>query len=270
MRFDERGPVVSIGDVAKAAAVSTSTVSYVLSGKRPISKETADRVHRAIRDLDYRPNAGARALAGGRTNVIGLVVPLRADDSVPVLMEFATAVVTRSRQFDYDVLLLTHEEGVAGLHRVAASSLADAFIVMDVQADDPRVPILRALHVPAVLLGLPGRSVGLSCVDLDFAASSALLVDHLVELGHRSIALVGSPATVYERRTGYAQRTLSGFTSAAAMAGVAAVHTPCDPASTACAVRSAKSSRASPTPPAGCCTTRACCPRWWRCSRSSG
>jgi DNA-binding LacI/PurR family transcriptional regulator len=104
--------VVSIGDVAKAADVSTSTVSYVLSGKRPISKETSDRVHRAIRELDYRPNAGARALAGGRTNVIGLVVPLRADVSLPVLMEFAAAVVTRGRRSDYDVLLLTHEEGV--------------------------------------------------------------------------------------------------------------------------------------------------------------
>ena len=221
--------MVSIGDVAKAADVSTSTVSYVLSGKRPISKETSDRVHRAIRDLDYRPNAGVRALAGGRTNVIGLVVPLRVDLSLPVLMEFAAAVVTRGRQSDYDVLLLTHEEGVEGLRRVASSSLADALIVMDVQADDPRVPILRAMSVPAVLMGLPGRHVGLSCVDLDFAASAGLLVDHLAELGHRSIALVGSPAAVYERRTGYAQRTLAGFTSAATRAGIATVTTPCEP-----------------------------------------
>jgi len=61
--------MVSIKDVADAANVSSSTVSYVLSGKRPISKATADRVHQAIHDLHYRPNAGARALASARTSV---------------------------------------------------------------------------------------------------------------------------------------------------------------------------------------------------------
>ncbi|MDX6255594.1 MAG: hypothetical protein QOJ11_1928 [Frankiales bacterium] len=221
--------MVSIGDVAKAAQVSASTVSYVLSGKRPISKETADRVLRAIRDLNYQPNAGARALAGGRTNVLALVVPLRADQNVPVVMEFAAAVVTRARLADYDVLLLTQAEGVAGVRRVAASALADAFIVMDLQADDPRLPILRALDQPAVLIGLPERPVGLSAVDLHFSAAAALAVDHLADLGHRSLALVGAPAAVYERRTGYAQRTLAGFEKAAARRDVAAVATACEP-----------------------------------------
>jgi DNA-binding LacI/PurR family transcriptional regulator len=230
MRFDPAGAcVVSIGDVAKSAGVSTSTVSYVLSGKRPISKETADRVQRAIRDLGYRPNAGARALAGGRTNVLALVVPLRADQNVPVVMEFAAAVVTRARRSDYDVLLLTQDEGVGGVQRVAASALADAFIVMDLQADDPRLPVLRALEQPAVLIGLPDRPVGLSAVDLHFAAAAALAVDHLADLGHHALALVGAPEAVYERRTGYAQRTLAGFEKACVRRDVAAVTTACEP-----------------------------------------
>ena len=221
--------MVSIGDVAKAAQVSTSTVSYVLSGKRPISKETADRVQRAIRDLNYRPNAGARALAGGRTNVLALVVPLRADQNVPVVMEFAAAVVTRARLADYDVLLLTQEEGVAGVQRVAASALADAFVVMDLQADDPRLPVLRALDQPAVLIGLPDRPVGLSAVDLHFSAAAELAVDHLADLGHHLLALVGAPRAVYERRTGYAQRMLSGFEKAGVRRDVATVTTSCEP-----------------------------------------
>jgi DNA-binding LacI/PurR family transcriptional regulator len=221
--------VVSIGDVAKAADVSASTVSYVLSGKRPISKETSDRVQRAIRDLDYRPHAGARALAGGRTNVLALVVPLRADQNVPVVLEFAVAVVTRARRSDYDVLLLTQEEGGAGLQRVASSALADAFVVMDLQADDPRLPILRNLDRPAVLIGLPNRPVGLSCVDLDFAAAAALAVDHLADLGHRSVALVGAAAAVYERRSSYALRTMAGFEEAVQRREVDSVTTPCEP-----------------------------------------
>jgi DNA-binding LacI/PurR family transcriptional regulator len=215
-------------DVARAADVSSSTVSYVLSGKRPISKETADRVHQAIRELQYRPNAGARALASSRTNVIALVIPLRAGQNVPVVMEFVAAVVTQARAFDHDVLLLTQDEGVAGLHRVAASALADALIVMDVQADDPRIAVLRRLDQPAVLIGLPARPTGLNCVDLDFAAAGALAVDHLADLGHREIVLVGQPEAVYERKTGYALRLLSGVRDAAAHREVTVESSSCE------------------------------------------
>ena len=74
--------MATIADVAKAAGVSSSTVSYVLSGKRPISQATRHRVEKAIRDLGFSPHAGARALASSRTNVLGLVVPLRALETV--------------------------------------------------------------------------------------------------------------------------------------------------------------------------------------------
>lgn len=220
--------MVSISDVARAAQVSSSTVSYVLSGKRPISNATAERVQRVIRELQYRPNAGARALASARTKVIALVVPIRADQNVPVVMEFVTAVVNRARAFDHDVLLLTQDEGVTGLHRVAASSMADGLIVMDVQSDDLRLPVLRRIDAPAVLIGVPDRPTRLSCVDLDFAAGGSLAVDHLVELGHRAIGLVGQPTAVYDRNTSYALRLLSGLRETAAAAGVDVAVSPCE------------------------------------------
>lgn len=206
--------MVNIADVARAANVSSSTVSYVLSGKRPISKETADRVHQAISELQYRPHAGARALASARTSIVGLVIPLWAGQNVPVVMEFVSAVAARARAFDHDVLLLTQDEGVEGLHRVAASALADALIVMDVQAQDSRVPVLRQLGLPAVLIGVPERPTGLSAVDLDFAAAGTLAVDHLAELGHRVLGFVGEPPAVYDRGTSYALRLLSGMRAA--------------------------------------------------------
>jgi len=219
--------VVSIADVARAADVSTSTVSYVLSGKRPISKETADRVHRAIRELQYRPHAGARALASSRTSVIGLVIPLRPGQNVPVVMEFVAAVVARARTFDHDVLLLTQDEGVDGLHRVAASALTDALIVMDVQAEDPRLSALRSLDLPAVLIGVPDRPSGLSAIDLDFAEAGAMAIDHLGELGHRVVGFVGQPPEVFERGTSYVPRLLSGVRAAADRVGVSLALEPC-------------------------------------------
>jgi DNA-binding LacI/PurR family transcriptional regulator len=220
--------MVKITDVARRAGVSPSTVSYALSGKRPISAETRQRVRAAIDELGYRPHAGARALASSRSNVIALVVPLRTGVHVPVVMRFAVSVVTTARLHDHDVLLLTQEEGEEGLRRVADTALVDALIVMDVQLDDPRLPLLRSLDRPSVLIGFPAEPAGLTCVDLDFRAAGEACVDHLAALGHRAVALVGSPPEVYVRGTAFAQRVVQGFTAAADRGGLASTVHPCE------------------------------------------
>jgi DNA-binding LacI/PurR family transcriptional regulator len=69
------GARVSIRDIAREAGVSASTVSAYLSGKRPVSLATRARLEAAIKSRGYRVNAAARALAHGRTNTIGLLVP---------------------------------------------------------------------------------------------------------------------------------------------------------------------------------------------------
>jgi DNA-binding LacI/PurR family transcriptional regulator len=221
--------VVTIADVARAAGVSPSTVSYVLSGKRSISEDTRRRVQHSIRKLGYHPNAGARALASNRTNVLALVVPLRTDLNVPVVMQFVAATVTEARTYDHDVLLLTKDEGPDGLRRVAASSIADALIVMDVETSEPRLPVLRSLHRPVVLIGVPAEPSGLSCVDLDFTAAGSAGVGHLADLGHREIALIGPSPAVYKRGTSYAGRFLRGFRQTAAKRKVRAASFPCSP-----------------------------------------
>jgi DNA-binding LacI/PurR family transcriptional regulator len=203
--------VVTIADVADHAGVSASTVSYVLSGKRSISEETAHRVRGSIAELGYRPNARAAALASRRANAIALVAPLRPDNNVPVLMQFIAAAAIAARARNHDVLLVTQEEGVAGLERVSSSSLVDAVIVMDVEIADRRIPMLTTLEIPAVMIGHPGRSQGISTIDLDMAAAAELAVQHLAELGHRSIAMLGSPSAVYERKSSYAFRFREGF-----------------------------------------------------------
>jgi DNA-binding LacI/PurR family transcriptional regulator len=225
--------VVKITDVARHAGVSPSTVSYVLSGKRSISEETRRRVLGSIRELGYRPHAGARALASSRSNVLALVIPLRAGIHVPVVMQFAVSVVTTARRFDHDVLLLTQEEGEEGLRRVADSALVDALIVMDVQMRDPRLPMLRSLDRPSVLIGFPAEPEGLTYIDLDFHAAGAACLEHLAGFGHRVVGLIGSPPEVYERGTAYAERTAEGFLEAAKERGVAGSVHPCEATSEA-------------------------------------
>ncbi|MBB5891455.1 LacI family DNA-binding transcriptional regulator [Kutzneria kofuensis] len=105
---------MTITDVARAAGVSPSAVSYVLSGKRSISLETQRRVQQSIRELGYHPNAGARALVSSRTNVIALAIPFRVDVNAPVMMQFVATMASAARAHGQDVLLLTKDEGRRG------------------------------------------------------------------------------------------------------------------------------------------------------------
>ncbi|MGW6159348.1 LacI family DNA-binding transcriptional regulator, partial [Streptomyces sp. NPDC055144] len=65
--------MVTLAEVARHAGVSASTVSYALSGKRSISAATRERVESSVRKLGYHPNAGARALASSKSNIIALM-----------------------------------------------------------------------------------------------------------------------------------------------------------------------------------------------------
>jgi len=220
--------VPTIEDVARAAGVSLSTVSYALSGKRRISEATRLRVERAARELGYRPHAGARALASSRSDVIALAVPFRPGLDVQIVMQFVAGVVAAARTHGRDVLLLTADdpEEVA---RVAASSTADAVVVMDVASDDARLPALRALPVPSVLIGVPDDTRGLSCVDLDFTAAGRLAVSTLAEAGHTTIALVSASATRLAEGANYAVRMRAGALAGAAAHGVELLQVPSEP-----------------------------------------
>ena len=202
--------MAKIHEVAKAAGVSISTVSYALSGKRTISSDTRQRIERAVRELDYHPNAGARMLAGRRTNIFALTEPFRADTYAPAHMAFVLATSIAARRYDYDVLLLTEEEASAGMRRVATSGLADAVLVLDVAPDDERVGLARQLDIPSIFVGVPNDHDGLVCVDLDFEAAAGLAVDRLADAGHRSIGLLGHPAPAY-LRSNFPPRVRAGF-----------------------------------------------------------
>ncbi|HEX8867586.1 MAG TPA: LacI family DNA-binding transcriptional regulator [Lentzea sp.] len=214
--------MVTIADVARHAGVAPSTVSYVLTGKRSISADTKSRVRESMRALGYQPHSPVRTLATSRANVIGLVLPLRAGVHLPAVMRFVTAAVTAARRYNMDLLLMTADDGAAALLRAANTAQVDGFLVMDVEMDDDRVPLLRQLSTPSVLIGHPATARGLTCVDLDFEAAGAKCVDHLADLGHRSIGFLGAPSAIYRRNTGFAHRTMHGFSAAAMRRGVTA------------------------------------------------
>ncbi|MBT2514871.1 LacI family DNA-binding transcriptional regulator [Arthrobacter sp. ISL-30] len=211
-------------DVAAAAGVSQSTVSYVMSGKRPISEKTRKKVEAAIEQLTYQPNAGARALASRRTNVLGLVIPLTPDAHVGSLSEFIAVIAATARQHDRDILLVTDEEGTEGLQRVVGQQLCDGLILMQVEADDDRIPVVRKLRVPVVFIGIPNEAEGLSCIDADFALAGRQCIEEFAAAGHQGATVIGWRPESGDRKLNFVDRFLGGAFEQAEASGLALSH----------------------------------------------
>ncbi|WP_425838795.1 LacI family DNA-binding transcriptional regulator [Streptomyces fractus] len=213
--------MVTSRDVARLAGVSQSTVSYALSGRRSVSVETRKRIDEAIAQLSYQPNAGARALASRRTQVIGLVVSFGSGANTAGLLPFVEQLTLCAREQDYDVLLVTADEGDQGLTRLAARSLCDAIVLLDVESRDARIPVAEALSVPVILIGVPERDTPLHCVDLDFELAGRMAVDELAATGHERVVLIGHPSEVVERDINFVRRFQRGAAACAAGHGIA-------------------------------------------------
>ena len=85
--------MVTARDVAKRAGVSQATVSYVMSGSRPISEATKKRVRKAMDELGYVPNINARSLAGGKVGIIGVLVHMDENTDLAELRPFLVVIM---------------------------------------------------------------------------------------------------------------------------------------------------------------------------------
>lgn len=212
--------MATIGDVAREAGVSRSTVSYALSGKRTISRETRERIDSAIHRLGFTVNAGARALATSETMVIGLLLQFHADEFPPAMLQYILAISQAARAHDYDILMVTDPDGPGAVQRITSSNMVDGVVLLDVAHDDPRLEPLRQARQPGALIGLPRDTDGLDVFDLDFGEAARLLVDHLYGLGHREITLICPPRHVFERGGAYAWRFRDAALERAARYGI--------------------------------------------------
>jgi DNA-binding LacI/PurR family transcriptional regulator len=191
-----------------------------MTGKRPISERTRRRVLDAMEQLTYEPHSGARALAGRRTQVIGLVVPFGAGGQTAGLLPFIETIASSARAHDHEVLLVTADEGSAGLRRLAGRALCDAIIMMDLEERDDRVPVAAGLSVPVVLIGVPADPAGLHCVDLDYEAAARMAVDEFADTQHDELVVVGYTASAMARRLNFVGRVLRAVRRQARLRGL--------------------------------------------------
>jgi DNA-binding LacI/PurR family transcriptional regulator len=236
-RFDDWG-TMNIGEIARRAGVSRSTVSYVLSGKRAVSEATRQRIQAVIDELDYRPNASARALKEGRTRTLGLVIPPASKWLTDMQLGFVASVVEAAARADLDVLLSpSGGDHDRSFERIVTGRRVDGVILMEIRLEDDRVTRLRHCGLPFVTIGRTAEPDGMCWVDVDFTGLIARCVHHLADLGHRHIALVNRSAELVASGYGPGHRALAGFTTAVAQRALTGVDVCCGddpPAGEAC------------------------------------
>ncbi len=191
---------VSIKDVARAAGVSTSTVSRAL-GQGPVSAEVLRRVESAVAATGYRPNLAARQLRSQRSMTIGLIV---ADIRNPFFTQVSRSVEDVAYAAGMRVLLCNTDEDPereAMYLELMAEERVSGLIVTPTR--HLSAAALARVDRPVVLIDRGLAEGGFDSVVLDNARAAAQLVDHLVASGRRRIAgLFGSTsATGLERRT---------------------------------------------------------------------
>lgn len=204
--------MATIADVAKEAGVSVSTVSYALSGARPIRPETRERIQESMRRLGFQPNAMARSLASRRSSVIALIYPEVETGVGGTGGEFVHSAAERARELGYQLVLWPFRSDQAReMRNLARQGMADGVLVMEVVLDDERIDVLEAAKVPYAMIGRTRDVSSRPSVDIDFDATVEQAVEHLVGLGHRHIAFVNHSQARLDAGYGPAVRAAAAF-----------------------------------------------------------
>ncbi len=185
-----------IDDVARAAGVSTATVSRALRGLPNVTSATRERVRAAAESLGYVASPSAASLASGRTRTIGLITPWIHRWFFANVIEGAERTL---RSQGFDVLLYTFDVRRDGLRPRADPDVlrrrVDGVLVVGLPLEEDEVQALLTLGHPLVCVGWGGY--GQVTVRLDDRGTARAATQHLIDLGHRRIAhITGSPEDI--------------------------------------------------------------------------
>jgi len=204
----ERTRPARLDDVARAAGVHVSTVSRVLNGRADASvrPETRERILEAARRLQYRPNAIARGLRLSTTGTLGLLVPSLRN---PVNSPIVRGAFDRAWERNF-VLVLAEDSGESdaaedAYERLVEEGRIDGLLIQSARVGNPHLEEFADGPVPCVFMDRahPGSGRNVTMRDRDAGRMAA---EHLLELGHNSIALLSGPAeldTVMRRQIGF-------------------------------------------------------------------
>jgi len=207
--------VPTIRDVAKLAGVSSMTVSRVVNSSGYASRETRERVEKAVAELGYVPNSLARSLRFKKTKTIALVL---TDITNPYFTTLARAVEDSASENGFSVIFCNTDESAseeAEYVNMLLQKQVDGVLLVPARSSAESVLVLQDHQVPVVVLDrrMPGTEVDVVRGDSERAAFE--LIRHLLDLGHTRIAVLTGPA-----ETSTAADRVAGYRRALAEAGL--------------------------------------------------
>src|SRR5512139_153551 len=198
--------MTNIRDVARLAGVAPITVSRVVNGGNNVAEETRQRVQQAIDQLHYVPNTLAKSLRSRQSHTIALIVP---DITNPFWTTVARGVEDTAAENDYRTILCNTDEDPAketNYLNLLVERRVDGVIIAPATRERKRLALLQQLQVPCVLIDRRVEGFKADLVYGDSHTGTRLLIDHLIGLGHRRIALINGPSTIssaQDRAEGY-------------------------------------------------------------------
>lgn len=193
---------VTIADIAERAGVTSGAVSLAVNGKRGVSDSTRARILDVAKELNWRPSHAAQALMGKNAEAVGLVLtrPASVIGEEIFFAKFIAGVQSTLSQRGYSLLLQMATDVAAeiSVHQGwIADGRVDGVIVLDPRLDDPRIDALVASDSPTVVVGGAIDRGNVRSVHVDNRAAMRLILEHLVELGHRRVAYVTGDQTFW-------------------------------------------------------------------------
>ena len=204
----------TLKDIAREAGVSIMTVSLVLRDPRTsrISPALSQKIIRIANNLNYRPNYVARSLAKNKGSIIGLVVPTLLR---PFYSELTQSIIERAQDNGFSVIAYSvrggQQDEEKGVHELLDRG-AEGLIICSARRHDPNIPALIESNVKLVLINRycedPSLSLPYDYIGVDNFRGALRAVNHLIELGHRDIAVIAGPteySTGFDRLQGARQ-----------------------------------------------------------------
>lgn len=182
----------TIGDVAKEAGVSISTVSRVINGNYPVKESTRERVQAVIDEMQFEPNVLARGLIHRKSNTIGVVVPSITNLFFPLVVK---AIEQTIRKKGYHLYLCdTDADPIKERSYIKSlkSRQVDGIIVIDPTIENIKNSYFEEMSKTLPLVLINGYNQGIDCnfVLNDEAVAGAQVMDYLMSLGHKNIAFI--------------------------------------------------------------------------------
>ena len=205
----------SIKTIAQLAGTSVASVSRVLNNNGYVSASLRARIEAAIAHTHYQPSSDARLLRGGKSHLVGILLP-----SIDVQFFGILAQSMEQALFDlgYQSFICSTAESAAHEARYVAMFLSrrvGGVIAASAEAGAEHFAPLRARGVPIVAIDRDLHGYASDAVVIDHDLGGRMMAQHLLDLGHRKIAVIGAPA-----HSQSIQRRLAGVRAALRGAGL--------------------------------------------------